>query len=181
MCQPHNLALSTMERARYIQALQETFSRLKLYHRDTLWQEDMAAAYEPGQILQEADITHMSWKNDGMAAGLRLLIATSFAEDQTYFNAHASRFGHALLPRGSYFKVLDQYRLHQYMQVLLLHIPAPHLELFRWTISTLEEDLIKICRHHFEERLTIHPAPALLTEEWVHKTSHPTGLPATNI
>jgi hypothetical protein len=165
-----------MEKQLLSEALKAVFGQLRLYHRDCSPHPNIITAYQPGQILLEPAATDMSWKHGGPVGPLRFMIASSFAEDNAFFHHNAKHFGHATLPAGSHFKVLDCYSSSCHTQVLLLHIPEPHLEPLRWVLTAAEEKLIEHCRRLFDEKIHIDPVAALQEPEWLARTARPTGL-----
>jgi hypothetical protein len=167
-----------MKNARIKDLLDETFSDLKLFYRDTTLTDDLISNYKVGQILKQKDFTDMSFIGGGLSGNCRYLIASSDARDLSKFNPDSAKNGHSLLDDNSFFKVLDIQRIKNKTQIFLLNIPGNSLSLFKNSTSNLEEEITEKARQKFIAKMDSAPIPALQSENWIQRTKHPIGMSA---
>jgi hypothetical protein len=165
-----------MKNTRIKDILDETFSDLKLYYRDTTLADDLLSNYKVGQIIKQKDFTDMTYIGGGLSGNCRYLIASSDARDLSKFNPDSVKNGHSLLDDNSFFKVLDIQRTQNKTQVFLLNIPGNSLVLFKNSTSNLEEEITEKARQKFITKMDSAPIPALETEDWKERTKQPLGM-----
>ncbi|WP_374174274.1 hypothetical protein [Flavobacterium tructae] len=165
-----------MKNKRIKDLLNETFSDLKLFYRDTTLDDSLLTAYQMGQILKEKDFTDMSFIGGGLSGNCRFLIASAAARDLSKFNPDSAKNGHALLDDNSFFKVLDICKIDNKTQISLLNIPGNSLPLFKNSTSNLEEEIIEKARQKFTAKINAPLIPELQTEVWREKTKAPIGI-----
>lgn len=156
--------------------LNETFSGLKLFYRDTTLPENLILNYKIGQIIQEKGFTDMSSIGGGLSGNLRYLIASAHAKDLSKFNPDSAKIGHFLLDSIAYFKVLDIQKIGDKTQVFLLNIPDNSISLFKNSSSNLEEEIIEKAQKRFREKIDGDLIPELQTENWKERTKSPLGM-----
>jgi hypothetical protein len=165
-----------MKNTRIKDILDETFSDLKLFYRDTNLPEDLITHYKIGQIIKERGFTDMSYIDGGLSGNLRYLIASSEARDLSKFNPDSVKNGHSLLDDNSFFKVLDIQKVKNKTQIFLLNIPGNSLPLFKNSTSNLEEEITEKARRKFIDKIDSVSIPELQTEDWKEKTKLPLGM-----
>ncbi|MFH6986185.1 hypothetical protein ACHRVW_00430 [Flavobacterium collinsii] len=168
-----------MKNKRIKDILDETFSDLKLFYRDTTLNNNLLASYQVGQILKEKDFTDMSFIGGGLSGNCRYLIASASARDLSKFNPDSAKNGHALLDDNSFFKVLDIYKISDKTQIFLLNIPGNSLPLFKDSTSNLEEEITEKAKQKFANKINSPLIPELQTENWKEKTKAPIGMSST--
>ena len=154
----------------------QTFPGLTFYYRDTTLSQDLISKYTIGQILIEHGFMDLSYKGGGLATNFRYLIASAHAKKIGAITPEGDKFGHALLPSNSYFKLLDIYKIGDKTQVFLLEIPASAVDFFAKFNSNIEEDVIKKARESFDNRIHLSPVAELQSEEWKQRTESPVGM-----
>ncbi|SNR53951.1 hypothetical protein [Flavobacterium sp. ov086] len=165
-----------MKNTRIKDILDETFSELKLFYRDTNLPEDLITHYKIGQIIKERGFTDMSYIGGGLSGNLRYLIASSEARDLSKFNPDSVKNGHSLLDDNSFFKVLDIQKVKNKTQIFLLNIPGNSLPLFKNSTSNLEEEITEKARRKFIDKVDSALIPELQTENWKDRTKLPLGM-----
>jgi hypothetical protein len=165
-----------MKNTRIKDILDETFSDLKLFYRDTNLSDDFIAKYKVGQIIKEKGFTDMSYIGGGLSGNLRYLIASSEARDLSKFNPGSVKNGHSLLDDNSFFKVLDIQKIKDKTQIFLLNIPGNSLPLFKNSTSNLEEEITEKARQKFIDKVNSVLIPELQTENWKERTKAPIGM-----
>jgi len=165
-----------MKNTRIKDILDETFSELKLYYRDTNLSDDLILNYKIGQIIKERGFTDMTYISSGLSGNLRYLIASSDARDLSKFNPDSLKNGHALLDDNSFFKVLDIQKIKNKTQIFLLNIPGNSLALFKNSTSNLEEEITEKARKKFIDKIDLALIPELQTENWKERTRLPLGM-----
>ncbi|TPG33372.1 hypothetical protein [Flavobacterium pectinovorum] len=165
-----------MKNTRIKDILDETFSDLKLFYRDTNLSDDLIAKYKVGQIIKEKGFTDMSYIGGGLSGNLRYLIASSEARDLSKFNPDSVKNGHSLLDDNSFFKVLDIQKIKDKTQIFLLNIPGNSLPLFKNSTSNLEEEITEKARQKFIDKVNSVLIPELQTENWKERTKAPIGM-----
>lgn len=165
-----------MKNKRIKETLDETFSDLKLFYRDTNLTENLISNYKIGQIIKEKGFTDMTSMGGGLYGNFRYLIASANAKDLSKFNPDSSKMGHFLLDEISFFKVLDIQKIENKTQVFLLHIPDNSLSLFKNSTSNIEEEITEKARQKFISKINSPLIPELQTENWKEKTKLPIGM-----
>lgn len=165
-----------MKNTRIKDILDETFSDLKLFYRDTNLTEDLISKYKVGQILKEKGFTDMSFIGGGLSENCRYLIASSDSRDLSKFNPDSVKNGHSLLDDNSFFKVLDIQKIKGKTQIFLLNIPGNSLTLFKNSTSNLEEEITEKARQKFISKIDSALIPELQTENWKERTKSPIGM-----
>jgi len=165
-----------MENKRIKDILDETFSDLKLFYRDTTLPENLISSYKIGQIIQERGFTDMTSISGGLSGNFRYLIASANAKDLSKFNPDSAKIGHYLLDSIAYFKVLDIQKIENKTQVFLLNIPDNSISLFKNSSSNLEEKIIEKARKKFIDKSNSALIPELQTEDWKERTKSPLGM-----
>jgi hypothetical protein len=165
-----------MENKRIKDILDETFSDLKLFYRDTNLSDDLISKYRIGQIVKEKGFTDMTFLGGGLSGNCRYLIASSDARDLSKFNPGSVKNGHALLDDNSFFKVLDIQKIDKKTQILLLNIPGNSLPLFKNSSSNLEEEITEKAKQKFISKINSDLIPELQTEDWKERTKSPIGM-----
>lgn len=165
-----------MENKRIKDILDETFSELKLFYRDTNLSDDLISKYRIGQILKEKGFTDMTFLGGRLSENCRYLIASSDARDLSKFNPDSAKNGHALLDDNSFFKVLDIYKIGNKTQIFLLNIPGNSLPLFKNSTSNLEEEITEKARQKFLSKINSALTKELQTEDWKERTKSPIGM-----
>ena len=165
-----------MKNKRIKDILDETFSDLKLFYRDTTLSDDLISKYKVGQIIKEKGFTDMSYIGGGLSQNCRYLIASSDARDLSKFNPASVKNGHALLDDNSFFKVLDIQKVNNKTQIFLLNIPGNSLTLFKNSTSNLEEEITEKARQKFIAKIDSALIPELQTEDWKERTKSPIGM-----
>ena len=165
-----------MKNKRIKDILDETFSDLKLFYRDTTLSDDLISKYKVGQIIKEKGFTDMSYIGGGLSENCRYLIASSDARDLSKFNPASVKNGHALLDDNSFFKVLDIQKVNNKTQIFLLNIPGNSLTLFKNSTSNLEEEITEKARQKFISKIDSALIPELQTEDWKERTKSPIGM-----
>ena len=165
-----------MKNKRIKDILDETFSDLKLFYRDTTLSDDLILKYKVGQIIKEKGFTDMSYIGGGLSQNCRYLIASSDARDLSKFNPASVKNGHALLDDNSFFKVLDIQKVNNKTQIFLLNIPGNSLTLFKNSTSNLEEEITEKARQKFISKIDSALIPELQTEDWKERTKSPIGM-----
>lgn len=165
-----------MENKRIKDILDETFSELKLFYRDTNLSDDLILKYRVGQILKEKGFTDMTFLGGGLSGNLRYLIASSDARDLSKFNPDSAKNGHALLDDNSFFKVLDIQKIGEKTQIFLLNIPGNSLPLFKNSTSNLEEEITEKAKQKFISKINSDLIKELQTEDWKARTKSPIGM-----
>jgi len=165
-----------MKNKRIKDILDETFSDLKLFYRDTTLSDDLISKYKVGQIIKEKGFTDMSYIGGGLSGNCRYLIASSDARDLSKFNPASVKNGHSLLDDNSFFKVLDIQKVNNKTQIFLLNIPGNSLTLFKNSTSNLEEEITEKARQKFITKIDSALIPELQTEDWKERTKSPIGM-----
>ena len=165
-----------MKNTRIKDILDETFSDLKLFYRDTNLSEELISNYKVGQILKEKGFTDMSFIGGGLSGNCRYLIASSEARDLSKFNPDSVKNGHSLLDDNSFFKVLDIQKIKGKTQIFLLNIPGNSLTLLKNSTSNLEEEITEKARQKFIAKVDSPLIPELQTENWKERTKSPIGM-----
>jgi len=165
-----------MKNKRIKDILDETFSDLKLFYRDTTLSDDLISKYKVGQIIKEKGFTDISYIGGGLSQNCRYLIASSDARDLSKFNPASVKNGHALLDDNSFFKVLDIQKVNNKTQIFLLNIPGNSLTLFKNSTSNLEEEITEKARQKFITKIDSALIPELQTEDWKERTKSPIGM-----
>lgn len=165
-----------MKNTRIKDILDETFSDLKLFYRDTNLSDALIAHYKIGQIIKEKGFTDISYIGGGLSGNLRYLIASSEARDLSKFNPDSIKNGHSLLDDNSFFKVLDIQKVKNKTQIFLLNIPGNSLQLFKNSTSNLEEEITEKARKKFIDKIDSALIPELQTEDWKERTKLPIGM-----
>lgn len=165
-----------MENKRIKDILDETFSDLKLFYRDTNLSDDLLSKYKIGQIVKEKGFTDMTFLSGGLLENCRYLIASSDARDLSKFNPDSVKNGHALLDDNSFFKVLDIQKIGEKTQIFLLNIPGNSLPLFKNSTSNLEEEITEKAQQKFITKINSTLIPELQTEGWKERTKSPIGM-----
>ena len=165
-----------MKNTRIKDILDETFSDLKLFYRDTNLSEELISNYKVGQILKEKGFTDMSFIGGGLWGNCRYLIASSDARDLSKFNPDSVKNGHSLLDDNSFFKVLDIQKIKGKTQIFLLNIPGNSLTLLKNSTSNLEEEITEKARQKFIAKVDSPLIPELQTENWKERTKSPIGM-----
>jgi len=158
------------------QLVETTLSRLWFFHRDASLSEVHLSKYRAGQILLEHGFTDMSAKRGGLTANMRYLVASALAVDLAPFGPDSAAWEHVLLKAGSYFKVIDVYRIGEKTQITLLNIPEELVPVAKAVDPDADQGLVKQARQQFEEDLESPPAAALQTNEWKKRTAAPLGM-----
>jgi len=165
-----------MENSQIEKLFNQTFSGLTLFYRDTNLDETLFTKYVAGQILQERGFIDMSFKGGGLATNIRYLIASTNGKDVSSLVSESKNFGHTMLKPNSFFKVLDIYKIENKTQILLLEIPEIGINLFKSSISNIEEQVIEKARESFESKIKMEPIPELQEADWKQKTEFPIGM-----
>ncbi|HEX2628720.1 MAG TPA: hypothetical protein VHM26_06910 [Chitinophagaceae bacterium] len=156
--------------------LRETFSQVALFIRDTDLDEKLVSKYEVGQLLAERGFTDMSYKQSGMAKRVRFAIVSNRAADLSQMDPNAARYGFAVLPNDSLFKVIDIYEVKGKKQVMLLHFPTYGAGIMQHAQPEAVETIVEQVRKQFDDSLNATPLPDLQEEEWVQRTAFPIGM-----
>lgn len=165
-----------MKNKRIKETLDETFSDLKLFYRDTNLTDNFIEKYKVGQIIKEKGFTDMTSIGGGLSGNLRYLIASANAKDISKFNPDSSKIGHFLLDEIAFFKVLDIQKIGNKTQVFLLNIPDNSLSLFKNSTSNIEEEITEKARQKFSSKINAPLIPELQTESWKERTKSPIGI-----
>lgn len=165
-----------MKNKRIKETLDETFSDLKLFYRDTNLTDSLIEKYKVGQIIKEKGFTDMTSMGGGLSGNLRYLIASANVKDISKFNPGSSKIGHFLLDEISFFKVLDILKIGNKTQVFLLHIPDNSLSLFKNSTSNIEEEITEKARQKFSSKINAPLIPELQTENWKERTKSSIGM-----
>lgn len=165
-----------MENSQIEKLFNQTFSGLTLFYRDTNLDETLFTKYVAGQILQERGFIDMSFKGGGLTTNIRYLIASTNGKDVSSLVSESKNFGHTMLKPNSFFKVLDIYKIENKTQILLLEIPEIGINLFKGSISNIEEQVIEKARESFESKIKMEPIPELQEADWKQKTEFPIGM-----
>ncbi|CAD0001115.1 hypothetical protein [Flavobacterium chungangense] len=165
-----------MKNKRIKETLDETFSDLKLFYRDTNLTDTLIENYKVGQIIKEKGFTDMTSIGSGLSGNLRYLIASANAKDISKFNPDSSKIGHFLLDEISFFKVLYIQKSENKTQIFLLHIPDNALSLFKNSTSNIEEEIIEKAKQKFNAKINSPLIPELQTENWKERTKSPIGM-----
>ena len=165
-----------MKNKRIKDILDETFSDLKLFYRDTTLSHELISNYKVGQIIKEKGFTDMSFIGGGLSGNCRYLIASSDARELSKFNPDSVKNGHSLLDDNSFFKVLDIQKIKDKTQIFLLNIPGNSLTLFKNSSSNLEEEIIEKARQKFINKIDSALIPQLQTDNWTERTKSPIGM-----
>ena len=165
-----------MKNKRIKETLDETFSDLKLFYRDTDLTDNLIEKYKVGQIIKEKGFTDMTSIGGGLSRNFRYLIASANAKDLSKFNSGSSKTGHFLLDEISFFKVLDIQKINNKTQVFLLHIPDNSLLLFKNSTSNIEEEITEKARQKFSSKINAPLIPELQTVDWWERTKSPIGM-----
>lgn len=165
-----------MKNKRIKETLNETFSDLKLFYRDTNLTDNLIEKYKVGQIIKEKGFTDMTSIGGGLSGNLRYLIASANAKDISKFNPDSAKIGHFLLDEIAFFKVLDIQKIGNKTQVFLLHIPDNSLSLFKNSTSNLEEEIREKARQKFSSKINAPLIPELQTESWKERIKSPIGM-----
>lgn len=165
-----------MENSQIQEIYNQTFSGLTLFYRDTNLDDTLISKYVTGQILQERGFTDMSFKGGGLTTNTRYLIASTNGKDISVLVPESEKFGHMMLKSNSFFKVLDIYKIENKTQILLLEIPEIGINLFKISISNIEEEVIEKARESFESKIKMEPISELQEPDWKQKTEFPIGM-----
>lgn len=165
-----------MKNKRIKETLDDTFSDLKLFYRDTNLADNLIVKYKVGQIIKEISFTDMTSIGGGLSGNFRYLIASANAKDISKFNPGSAKIGHFLLDEIAFFKVLDIQKINTKTQVFLLHIPDNSLSLFKNSTSNIEEEITEKARQKFISKINSPLIPELQTEEWKERTKSPIGM-----
>jgi hypothetical protein len=165
-----------MKNKRIKETLDETFSDLKLFYRDTSLTDSLIEKYKVGQIIKEKGFTDMTSVSGGLSGNFRYLIASANAKDLSKFNPDSVKIGHFLLDEITFFKVLDIQKIENKTQVFLLHIPDNSLSLFKNSTSNIEEEITEKARQKFSSKINGPLIPELQTESWKERTKSPIGM-----
>lgn len=118
----------------------------------------------------------MTYKGGGLQRNVRYLIASAFGKDLSMLDPNAAQLGHIMLTSGSFFKVLDIYKIGDKTQVLLLNIPEDSVDIFKSASTNIEEDIVTKARQRFEQLANAGPVNELQSPQWVARTKLPIGM-----
>ena len=150
------------------------FSGLQMYVRDTFLDQEVEEKYIFGKLLREPTYCDVSDRVGGMITSHRYAILSNrFVDFRTA--EHGTNWGLHVCKRGSYFKVLDIYKLENKTQISILHLDE-NWRVFENTMNNVEENIIKMSRERFENKLNYPPIPELATKQWLTRLLHPIGL-----
>lgn len=157
--------------------LEETFSGVGFFYRDTDVADELLSNYHPGMTVKERAYVDCSYLSGGLAAKHRYLIITSKARDLHAMAGMNRKYGPAIIMRDSFFKVLDVHQLRGHSQITLLHLPEELVERFTSTkLIGPEKRLAEAARKEFEENLRKSPCPYLTDPYWLDRVSFPIGM-----
>ncbi len=81
-----------------------------------------------------------------------------------------------MLKSNSFFKVLDIYKIEDKTQIFILEISEISIDLFKNSVSNIEEQIIEKARQSFEDKIKMAPIPELQETDWKQKTEFPIGM-----
>lgn len=173
-----------------------TISRLELYYRDTDADIDAEKMYPVGKIIRTGINTSVSINLERPAHKTRFLIASAHAarlcsnndgssnETGLYISPKAEEWGHAVISKNAWLKVLDIYKVDGFTQVFMIQIPETASILFDNDdtlfdfINNTEKSsltLIESARTNFNKKLRQLVHPRSTDKEWIAQTTRPIG------
>ena len=144
------------------------------YVRDVNLKGELAAKYEPGQIVMERGFVDATNKIGGMTTTHRYLILSQYMADLSQFE-HGTNWGLHTANRDSRFKVLDVFTHEGKTQIVLLQLPDGFESVFENT-TDLERKMVKKQRKLFIKSFDNDPIPEVNTPEWLERCSFPLGM-----
>lgn len=173
-----------------------TISDLELYYRDTDADIDAEKMYPIGKIIRTGFNTSVSINLERPTQKTRFLIASAHAarlcsnkdgsrnETGLYISSKAEEWGHAIISKNAWLKVLDIYKVNGFTQIFLLQIPETAAILFDNDntlfdyLNTTDKSslsLIENARRDFNKKLRQSVHPRSIDNEWIAQTSRPIG------
>lgn len=165
-----------MDTQKITEIYNKTFAGLTLFYRDVELDENLIQKYQTGQILEEKGFTDISYKGGGITTNLRYLIASSFAKDVSSIMPDTVDCGRVMLSSGSYFKVIDIYKIGQKTQICLLNILKEDVDFFYNAKSNIEDEIVQKARESFDTKIKNDPIPELQSQMWKDITNFPIGM-----
>lgn len=150
------------------QIVNHALSGIAFYHRDTNLTNVLTQQYRVGHILQHQKQLLLADQFGGLTADTRYVIASAHAPTDAN--------GLIIIEAGAFFKMLDIMVINQKTQILLLHLPAAAVEIFRTQHILFEDKLLETHRQIFIEHTYQPPVAELQTKEWLAKTAAPIGM-----
>ncbi|GHC56995.1 hypothetical protein [Ulvibacter litoralis] len=166
-----------MESTQAIEKLfKETFGNVYLFYRDTTLDPSLIAKYKPSQIIMERGFTDMASFANGLSDNCRYTIVSASAKSLPQFNPELHAIGAAILPAGSYFKVLDVYTIGTQTQITLLQFPKYGLNFLKVNQFNAEKKMKSQLRIQFEQKLKEPILKEGASTDWKKRTSAPLGM-----
>jgi len=154
------------------------FPGLQMFVRDCFLKKEIEDKYVDGKIIREPTFCDVSARVGGLITSHRYAILSnrfvniSFAE-------HGTNWGLFVCQRNSLFKVIDIFKINDKTQITLLHLDE-NWKLFENATSNVEQDLIKMSRERFQNKIYSPPVPELATKRWLERLIYPIGINGKN-
>ena len=162
----------------YENACNEIFPGLQMFVRDVLLDKETEEKYKIGKIIREPTFCDASCRVGGLLTTHRYAILSNHFVSLEVFE-HETNWGLFVCKRDSLFKILDVYKLNGKTQIALLHLGS-YWKLFENSKSNIEEDIVKMCRERFQNKIVTPPIPELATTSWLKRLIYPIGVDSQN-
>jgi len=162
----------------YENACNNIFPGLQMFVRDVFLEKETEEKYEIGKIIREPSFCDVSGRVGGLITTHRYSILSNHFVDFS-FSEHGTNWGLFVCKRDSYFKVIDVYKLNNKTQISLLHLDE-NWKLFENNSSNVEEDIIKMVRERFKNKVNMPVIPELATKRWLERLINPIGVDQNN-
>jgi hypothetical protein len=149
-----------------------------MFVRDTLLDKETEEKYIIGRIIKEPTFCDVSQRVGGLLTSHRFAILSNHFVDFN-FTEQGTNWGLFVCKRNSYFKIIDIFKIDEKTQISLLHLDD-NWTLFENNSSNVEEDIIKISRERFKNKVNSPPIPELATKRWLERLINPIGIDQKN-
>lgn len=169
---------------------------LQLFYRDTDADIDIERMYPVGKVVRTGFYTSVSTKLQRPAQKTRFLIASAHAallcsdengnvnETGLRFSPRAEEWGHAVISKNAWLKVLDVYKIGNVTQIFMIQIPetaamflGDNATIFNFIneASGSGTTLVEIARRSLDEKMKQLAHPRSADTDWVALMSRPIG------
>ena len=150
------------------------FPGLQMFARDTFLSKEIEEKYIINKVIREPTYCDVSARVGGLITSHRYAILSNRFVDFGHFE-HGTNWGLHVCKSGSFFKILDIFKVEDKTQISLLHLDE-NWKLFEKCESIVEQDIIKMSRERFLKKYKTHPIPELATKKWLERLVYPIGI-----
>jgi len=158
----------------YESAGNHIFPGLQMFVRDTFLSKEIEEKYLIGKIIREPTYCDTSARVGGLLTTHRFAILSNRFVDFGHFE-HDTNWGLYVCKSGSFFKILDVFKVEDKTQIVLLHLDD-NWKLFEDCESNIEQDIVKMSRERFLNKFKTPPIPELATKKWLERLLYPVGV-----